>query len=295
MLHTQPCPPMRAHDTMRGAAGASRARARLAAGQAAENLTPVEFEVSRSEVENGEWMSQDGDIRDLVSVWPRDGTPGSNDGWIKFRVKLGSLTAAALPPGFLRWDVTDLSSSIPDNTLETPELHWQYPGLVQFVTINVGDRRKVIPVDVPDVGSLDATDVNILLSLTTIGVITLANSWAYSEIARSWSIGQTTLLESQRNALKHAGWMALSASDFTIGPTWALIIGEGHEKTNRKQGSYSYESTMDLYNNEIGTTLIEDWLSGEDDPSATTSRLLKNAGSARQMPKKCKNVVAYRW
>lgn len=200
-------------------------------------------------------------MKDVVAVWDVDDSPRAADrkmDWIKVRVKLGGKTdGSELPPGSVTWTIPGHSSPAP-NTLETPELRWPGSFGTKTIEIDVVGKRFAVNVDVPDVGSLSELEWAMLMHLIPVtGSIGVINAWAHAQIADSWSKTQTQFSESRRNALEHSYWMSLCASDVFCGPVMARLLGTAHEHNNKAGGiSTPFESTMDLRNNLIGTTVV---------------------------------------
>lgn len=75
---------------------------------------------------------------------------------------------------------------------------------------------------------------------------------AYADEAIAWA---TQFSDPQRDAVRHAYWMALCASNPEVGADDALFIALGHEVTY-KPIQQAFLSTMDLHNNVAGSEII---------------------------------------
>jgi hypothetical protein len=223
-------------------------------------LLPVEIEVQRADVRDSAnsnihaWQSQNGDIKDLLSVW---GSQPNGRDWMKLRIKFGGLDASQLPPGFVKWDVQGSPITIPDNTLETPEIRWPGDFGVKKIEITIGSLRKWIWVDLPNPGEFNEDEIGYLALTDPFGLIALPRAWLYADTAEDWSKSKTGYSKAEKNALKHSGWMSLCASSLLVGNYWGWLAGLSHERTGYERGSAATGSTMDLHNNAEGLKVVE--------------------------------------
>ncbi|WP_029190182.1 DUF6973 domain-containing protein [Verrucomicrobium spinosum] len=226
-------------------------------------LKPLKIEVKRGGVNNQNWMTQGGIIRDVISIWSVDDyatrTGDAKTDWMQLRVDVPQSLLDDFPSPIVKWTIPDSTQTVADDVLETPRLQWSSSTGLKEIKITIGGRDFKVWLDVPDVGTMsELTWASILVNSGPAGAAGVVNAWAHNEVARSWSLDASNshLLKSEQNALKHSCWMALCASDVTVGPAWAALLGTAHEYENKLKGSYPFESTMDYHNNLVGTTVI---------------------------------------
>jgi hypothetical protein len=215
---------------------------------------PVQIQASRAGVAGEKWMPDAGNIDNLLSVW--DTHPQGRD-WVKLRVVLPESYLQTLPANFIQWEIQGFSAGVPSNATETPQLRWPGQTGVRKIAIHLPYARTkyLVYVDLPDVGGLSEETLIDLLDNDVGGQLQLALIYAYSQNATLRSGSRTELRRSQRNALRHAGWVGMCASDPTIGPDLARVFSTSHEWTNKSKGSHAFESTMDLHNNYEGSLM----------------------------------------
>jgi hypothetical protein len=232
------------------------------------SLLSVEIEVKRGGIGDNQdsskatptWRSQNGIIRDVVSLWDTDSFAGREGDekadWLQVRVKLPLAIASSMPPNTIQWNILGQATP-PSNTLETPKLSWpDSAGSSKQIRVTVAGKVFTVNVDIPEVGILDHASWAALMTITPgKGALGVANCWAANRIATSWSDSYSGK-ESLRNALRHSCWISYCASDLFCGPTFALLLGMAHEHNNKVSGTWPYESTMDLHNNYIGSTVV---------------------------------------
>lgn len=204
-----------------------------------------------------------GPVNNIVSVWPDD--------TIELLVDLsGVLTESTLPPNTITWSAPGIA--VAANTMNAT-LSWSTSGTRQ-IEITIGESRKHVAIDVPDVGSLSAS------TAAAIDPFGAANALLYANLAANWAASVHTdddrdhTEPGKANALQHSYWNALMASDILLGPAKALFFSTAHEFTGRAGGAVAFDSTMDLHNNFIGSLVSHTSHLGVGDQSAIKSELL---------------------
>jgi Bacterial TSP3 repeat len=219
-------------------------------------LLPLDIQVKRPQNLSGDWAKSGKVIDNLLCVWD---THANGKDWVQVKVVLPDSIAQNLPAGFINWTVEGVATPIADNALETPKLRWPGGFGVKKITIDfpMARLRKFLYVDLPYVGHLSWDEVvSGFRSQGVAGYLRLAKILGYSNIATNWSESQTSLKPSERNALKHAAWMSLCASDVGLGTGYAKLAGDGYEFRDKDTNQPASESTMDLHNNEVGRGVI---------------------------------------
>jgi hypothetical protein len=163
-----------------------------------------------------------------------------------------------LPAGFVKW--TAAGFTIPDNTTEYT-FSWSSTALkeitVEFPSCGL---TKKVRVDVPDVGILSQTAAAARVGAPSVFVL------AYAQEAIDYS-NNNFPVGPQRDAFRHAYWMSLSVSQVGVAQWEALLISTGHEHDNRGDEPHqqAFNSTMDLHNNAVGSTISHTTLLGLPD------------------------------
>jgi hypothetical protein len=161
-----------------------------------------------------------------------------------------------LPPDTITWSIPGKTAPA-NNALETPELTWPgNAGSNTQIRVTVAGKVCAVNVDFPDVGELDHEGWAALMLITPgKGALGIANCLFAKNEATSWSNSYSGK-DSLKNALRHSCWISYCASDLFCGPDFALLLGMAHEYNNKVSGTWPYESTMDLHNNYIGSTVV---------------------------------------
>ena len=204
---------------------------------------------------------QKGCADNLLSLWPEDD--------IRIRVKVEPAgLESKLPSGFIKWSSSGYNIS--DNTIEQT-FHWGTPG-VRTISISMpslGSGTTII-IDQPDVGDTSETAA----ALLDFGRIPLI--LGYANEAEDWAAAQgATLGAGKANALQHAYWNALMASDSGIGPELAIYHSTAHEYSNKNDpeaAGLASDSTMDLHNNSVGAGVIHQTYVASPDPKLVPDR-----------------------
>ena len=156
--------------------------------------------------------------------------------------------AASLPPGFITWSAAGFS--IPDNTTNYT-FTWPSTG-TKDVTVNFpqcGITKKVY-IDVPNVGALSQGQVALLLPPAVTLAIYANGYWAETYANSTYTAC------ARRDAIRHAYWNALCVSDYPISQMQILLFSTGHEYGNKyTDKQQAFDSTMDLFNNFVGSTI----------------------------------------
>lgn len=244
-----------------------------------EYLSPVEVEVSRPDFQKKAWVAG---ADNLLGVW--DTHKKGND-WLDVRVKLpDGMTQSSLPSGFLKWQYEGATETIPDNTVQH---RFRWPGQhgVRKISISIGSSgyKKLLFVDLPDVGGVSEHEAEAISLLLPGGLASLTRFWAWKAAARlatddSLDLGVS---KGQRNALRHAYWNALASSDPMVGQDMTLMLTTAHEWDAWDAGNQqACESTMDLWNNHQGSTVQHSVLL-QPNASAIWSELLQKLSSGQ--------------
>jgi hypothetical protein len=244
-----------------------------------EDLAPIEVEVSRPDFQKKAWVAG---ADNLLGVW--DTHKKGND-WLDVRVKLpDGMTQSSLPSGFLKWQYEGATETIPDNTVQH---RFRWPGQhgVRKISISIGSSgyKKLLFVDLPDVGGVSEHEAEAISLLLPGGLASLTRFWAWKAAARlatddSLDLGVS---KGQRNALRHAYWNALASSDPMVGQDMTLMLTTAHEWDAWDAGNQqACESTMDLWNNHQGSTVQHSILL-QPNASAIWSELLQKLSSGQ--------------
>lgn len=115
--------------------------------------------------------------------------------------------------------------------------------------------------DVPNVGDLSQLQASLLIGVLESGLILDYANEALEYANSTFPIGP------QRDAFRHSYWMALSVSNVLVLQNDALMISTAHEHDNRDDSPHqqAFNSTMDLYNNAVGSTIVHSTMLGAPD------------------------------
>lgn len=202
-------------------------------------IVPVEIKVSGSNSPTGsapkyEDAPEAGSARGLFSVWPEE----------DFTVKVMLNEAFEAPADFIRWDVP--GEEITNNSIEHT-FNWSATG-ARRIGIQVGELTFETWVDVPNVGTVNRAQAIATLSPWATARI---GSWASTAIDYS---NNTYPLSPKQDAIRHAYWCALSASDPLVSQQQILYLSTAYEFDNKWNDKHqAFNSTMDLHNNLIGS------------------------------------------
>ena len=187
---------------------------------------------------------RNGSANNLFSTWPGE--------LLRMNVVLPpSFDTNNLPQGAIVWTASN-GESIQDNSL-SHTFNWSSTG-IKTVTIDFPHwdvSRKIIHVDVPDVGNMSETAATMLLSLANPNAITSINQARSEALASAAVYGITPL----GDAFRHAYWTAYSASDIWVSEQEILFFSTAHEHSNRATGQQAFNTTMDLHNNGVGAAI----------------------------------------
>ncbi len=184
-----------------------------------------------------------GPANNLLGLWHEDK--------MKITVEIEpGYVAQSLPSNFIVWRASGFT--VPTNSLEWT-FQWNSPG-IRIVSISfpqLGCSSRIV-IDQPDVGDVSEAEARGEDGVRTPWVI------AYGYEAVTWS-GElsSTLGPAQANALQHAYWSALMASDPFVGANAAIYHTTAHEYSNKfYEDGHAHDSTSDLHNNAVGAGVI---------------------------------------
>ncbi len=178
----------------------------------------------------------------LLAVW--------TGGALELKLTFSSPLPNPIPAGLITWDVTT-GIAPPANSVSHTFMR-ATTGL-ETITIKVAGETRKVYVDYPDVGTLSER-----YGLLTLDPFLFASSGFYGTAAQEYAQG----LEAggmdgfDANAIQHAYWNAVIASDSSWSTGDALLATTAHEYSNCfSDGGQAFDSTSDLHNNGIGAQM----------------------------------------
>jgi hypothetical protein len=153
-----------------------------------------------------------------------------------------------LPPNLIKWNVP--GENIPDNAKEHT-FNWTAVG-TKRIEVQIGESKFEIWVDVPHVG-----DVGQAQAIATMPPWATAQIGAWAVFAQDYCNANYPV-SPKRDAIRHSYWCALSASDGYVTQDQILYFATAHEfddKWNDTPREQAFNSTMDLWNNFVGSTV----------------------------------------
>jgi hypothetical protein len=209
-------------------------------------LMPVQIKVSSANSPTGSdpkytvtpEIPKKGNADNLFSVWPEE----------DFTVKVKLPESFQLPPNLIKWNVP--GENIPDNAKEHT-FNWTAVG-TKRIEVQIGESKFEIWVDVPHVG-----DVGQAQAIATMPPWATAQIGAWAVFAQDYCNANYPV-SPKRDAIRHSYWCALSASDGYVTQDQILYFATAHEfddKWNDTPREQAFNSTMDLWNNFVGSTV----------------------------------------
>jgi hypothetical protein len=209
-------------------------------------LLPVQIKVSSANSPTGSdpkytvtpEIPKKGNADNLFSVWPEE----------DFTVKVKLPESFQLPPNLIKWNVP--GENIPDNAKEHT-FNWTAVG-TKRIEVQIGESKFEIWVDVPHVG-----DVGQAQAIATMPPWATAQIGAWAVFAQDYCNANYPV-SPKRDAIRHSYWCALSASDGYVTQDQILYFATAHEfddKWNDTPREQAFNSTMDLWNNFVGSTV----------------------------------------
>jgi hypothetical protein len=176
-----------------------------------------------------------GSASNLFSVWPDE----------EFTVHIEGLPAEP-PSGYIKWHQAE--HDVPDDVTEFT-FKWSEPR-ERIVTIAFPILRIVrnVVVDVPNVGTWGEE-----LSAVTGGVGSALMLY-YAEEAKKFANARYAV-SPKRDAIRHAFWTSLCVSA-GIPASDVLFQSTAHEYNNKSNRQQAFNTTMDLRNNRVGSTVV---------------------------------------
>ena len=194
------------------------------------------------------WTPNKGSADNLFSTWTGE----------QFKidvVTIPQIDLANLPNNAITWTASS-GEVIPNNSL-SHTFTWSSTG-VKTITVNfpLWGFSRTVHVDVPNVGILGENAVIASLLLDPLNVVSVGLIGTYAQTAISNANDIYPVAVSEKDAFRHAYWNALCVSSVLVNPFHVLSITTAHEFTNRADGQQAFNSTMDLYNNAVGRTMV---------------------------------------
>jgi len=156
---------------------------------------------------------------------------------------------SSLPDGFIVWNASAVTP--PANNTRQFTFTRTSTGL-EWITVEfplLGITKSVV-IEYPYVGTESQADI--MLSHPFLGAAALF----YGSAAQTYAEG-LSMPDTSANAIQHAYWASIMASDPTIGTAYSLWVTTAHEYDNRyDDGGLAFDSVMDLHNNFVGAYVV---------------------------------------
>ncbi|MBA4386774.1 MAG: hypothetical protein C0404_02265 [Verrucomicrobia bacterium] len=196
----------------------------------------------------------------LFSTWPGEK--------VRIDINLNApIDADMMPRGFIKW--SSVGKSIPDNSL-TWVFTWGEDTHTAAVRVQIPGLRfnRLVIVDVPNVGTVDQSEAEAGITLHyPLGFLYVAQMGTAAQAATDYANTVWQEPIPKKDAFRHCYWNALSVSA-GVPAEVMLIMSTAHEYRNRAGREQAFNSTMDLYNNAIGSTVVHSGLAGMPDVDA---------------------------
>ena len=201
--------------------------------------TPISFHV----IAKNETTYISGErTHDLLGVWPSDE--------LKLTVEFSPSLPVPFPERCITWEVT--TNTTPPAFGYSHAFRRRSAGL-ETITVKAAGVVRHVYIDYPDVGTLSER-----YGLLTLDPLLFVSSAFYGTAAQEYAQG----LEAggmdgfDANAIQHAYWNAVIASDSSWTTGDALLATTAHEYSNRwADGGHAFDTTSDLHNNSIGAQM----------------------------------------
>jgi hypothetical protein len=202
-------------------------------------------------------------VGELFSLWPTEkGT------FVLAEPLAGMIIRNELPAGFVKWSNPDPSQPLGGQgevsgkaDVSEFEVKWAFSGLKE-IKLEVGTHIYNLNVNIPATGQFDL-DTN-LASMSHLQV--LVGTIEFAGIL-SVGVGVRSAVETKygenggnggtrQDAIRHSTWNAASAENF--GKWKTIMVSTANERRGRyHEVAFSSNSTMDLYNNNVGANAGE--------------------------------------
>ena len=183
-----------------------------------------------------------GNATNLLSVWPNE------EIILKVKIPYPFNTVSEMPAGFITWNAP--GHTIAANTLDA-SLHWPLVlggDPIKVVKITIGGVEFQVRIKIQNVGILGEVEAAALVP----------NAGAVMAYYRQEAIdyGVTFPEGPQQDAMRHGYWCALAVSTTGVTAGDVELVYYGHEHRNRYDDhQQAFNSTMDIKNNAVGTTV----------------------------------------
>jgi hypothetical protein len=184
------------------------------------------------------------EIKNLLAIWPGDP--------ITIEATLMPSLPDPLPGNFIVWSTSTVAAP-PANTRKATFTRAHTGMETVSVTLPLLGVTRRANINYPDVGTISETPG---LALLDPALYATAAFYGFAAQAYADNLRRDGMSDDDANAIQHAYWNALIASDPAWTPADALLATTAHEYSNKADGGLAFDTVSDLHNNYIGAQIV---------------------------------------